>query len=31
MKREEEQQRNGRYGWLYGITAGACVRRCRLA
>ncbi|HIT66942.1 MAG TPA: SpoIIE family protein phosphatase [Candidatus Merdisoma merdipullorum] len=25
MKREEEQQRNGRYGWLYGITAGACV------
>ena len=25
MKREEEQQKNGSWGWLYGITAGACV------
>ena len=25
MKREEEQQKNGSWGWVYGITAGACV------
>lgn len=25
MKREEEQQKNKSYAWLYGITAGACV------
>ena len=25
MKREEEQQKNGSWGWLYGITAGVCV------
>lgn len=25
MKREEEQQKNRSWSWLYGITAGACV------
>ena len=25
MKREEEQQKNGSWGWLYGVTAGVCV------
>lgn len=25
MRREEEQQKTGHFGWLYGITAGACV------
>lgn len=25
MRREEEQQKTGHYGWLYGLTAGVCV------